>query len=271
MRGALVTGAGQRLGRAMVKALAADGWHVAIHYNHSRQEAEETADAIARNKGHAAAVQADLTDPGATQRLIGDARAAIGGDLHCLINNASLFEFDTAAGFTVEKWDRHHAINQRAPALLARDFAAALPPPPLHETRSKTKDEMSGEPGVIINLLDQKLANLNPDFFSYTAAKIGLQGLTVMQAMAYAPRIRVCGIAPGLTLPPPGMDNERFQAAHHKTPLGRGSAVGDIVEAMRFIITSPAITGEIITVDGGQHLQPRPHDVMFDPPPDDAP
>ena len=266
MRGALVTGAGQRLGRAMAEALAADGWHVAIHYHRSPREAEQTAAAIARNGGHAATIEADLADPTAAQRLIADARDALGGDLHCLINNASLFEFDTAAGFTVENWDRHHAINQRAPALLARDFAAALPPVPPHQSGSKGAGEPDGETGVIINLLDQKLANLNPDFFSYTAAKIGLQGLTTMQAIAYAPRVRVCGIAPGLTLPPPGMDRKRFADAHRKTPLGHGSTVGDIVGAMRFILAATAVTGEIITVDGGQHLQPRAHDVMFDPP-----
>ena len=258
MRGALVTGAGRRLGRAMAEALAADGWDVAIHYNNSRRKAEETAAAIARNKGRAATIQADLADPAAVQRLIADARAALGGDLHCLINNASLFEFDSAADFTIESWDRHHAINQRAPALLARDFAAALPAPSGIE---------AGKP-VIINLLDQKLANLNPDFFSYTAAKIGLQGLTAMQAIAYAPRIRVCGIAPGLTLPPPGMDRKRFDAAHRRTPLGHGSTVGDIVGAMRFILAASAVTGEVITVDGGQHLQHRSRDIMFDPPPD---
>ena len=254
MRGAVVTGAARRLGRAMAQALAADGWHVALHYSSSERDAEETADEIRRANGVAVTVQADLTDPAAAHGLIGRAATALDCGILCLINSASLFEFDTAANFTLESWDRHHAVNARAPALLAREFAAALPP----------LDRTNPEPGVIINLLDQKLTNLNPDFFSYTVSKIGLQGLTTMLAMAFAPRVRVCGIAPGLTLPPAGMDRQRFAAAHRQAPLGRGSTVEDIVRTMRFILATPAITGETIIVDGGQHLQPRARDVMFD-------
>ena len=256
MRGAVVTGAGRRLGRAMAEALAADGWHVAIHYDTSRRAAEKAAEQIRRANGVAVSVRADLADPAATQGLIGNAAAALGSGIRCLINSASLFKFDTAADFTLADWDRHHAVNQRAPALLAREFASALPP----------LDNTNPEPGVIINLLDQKLSNPNPDFFSYTISKIGLQGLTTVLAMAYAPRVRVCGIAPGLTLPPPGMNRRRFAAAHRKAPLGRGSTVDDIVRAMRFILATPAITGETIIVDGGQHLQPRARDIMFDTP-----
>ncbi len=250
MRGAVVTGAGRRLGRALATALAADGWHVALHYNTSKRDAEDAVAEIAHAKGSAVAIQADLADPAAVQRVIADARAALGGDVHCLVNSASVFEPDTAGTFTVDSWDRHQRVNLRAPALLARDFAAALP---------------SAETGVIVNLLDQKLFNLNPDFFSYTMSKIGLQGLTTMLATAYAPRVRVCGIAPGLTLPPPGKTAAQFEAAHRKAPLGQGSTVDDIVRTLRFILASPAITGETILVDGGQHLQPRAHDVMFDP------
>ena len=234
----------------MAQALAADGWAVAIHFNTSGVEASETVKQIRDAGGKAVALQANLADPIVTQQLIASANKALSGSVRCLVNSASLFEYDTAESFTVESWDRHHAINQRAPALLARELASTIP---------------DAETGVIVNLLDQKLTNLNADFFSYTVSKLGLQGLTTMLAMAFAPRLRVCGIAPGLTLPPPGMDDARFAKAHLNTPLGRGSRVEDIVAALRFILATPAITGETIIVDGGQHLQPRAHDVMFDP------
>lgn len=244
----LVTGAARRVGRAIAEALAADGWFVCIHCNRSVEDAAAVQAGIAARGGRAAVFTADLTDVAATERLVPEAAAASGG-LTALINNASLFDYDDPETLTAELWDRHMGANLRAPALLCRDFARALP---------------TGETGCIINLLDQKLWNLNPDFLSYTISKVGLHGLTELLAMTYSPRIRVCGIAPGLLLPSGNMTQEAFARAHGRTPLGRGPEVSEIVAAVRFILATPSFDGQTITIDGGESLRPRPKDVQFD-------
>ncbi len=244
---ALITGAGKRLGRAFALAMAQDGWFVWVHYNASRADAMETVAAIRAKGGQARAVKADLANAKQTEALIG--KCADGPPLTCLINNASLFELDRPADFTVAQWEKHQAINLRAPAILSRDFAKALP--------KKSK-------GVIVNLLDQKLWNLNPDFYTYTIAKIGLKGMTEILARAYAPRIRVCGIAPGITLPAAKQSHERFLAAQAQAPLGVGASVDDLVRTLRYILATPSLTGHTIIVDGGEHLGKRPNDVMFE-------
>ena len=247
MQSVLVTGAGKRIGRAIAEAMAADGWHVWVHYNSSRAEANETVAAIRARGGQARAVGADLASAKQTEALVG--RCADGPVLTCLVNNASLFELDRPLDFTVAQWDRHHAVNLRAPAILARDFARALP---------------AGAKGTIVNLLDQKLWSLNPDFYSYTIAKVGLQGMTEVLARAYAPRIRVCGIAPGISLPAAGQSQARFLAAQRRAPLGLSSTPDDIVRTVRYILATPSLTGTTIVVDGGEHLGKRPNDVSFE-------
>ena len=246
MQSVLITGAGKRIGRAVAEAMAADGWFVWIHYNSSRSEATDAVSAIRARGGQARAVKADLGNAKQTEALIG--KCSDGPDLTCLINTASLFELDRPGDFTLAKWDRHQAVNLRAPEILARDFARSLP------KRSK---------GTIINLLDQKLWALNPDFYSYTISKAGLRAITEVLARAHAPRIRVCGIAPGITLPAAKQSQERFEAAQRGTPLGVGASPADLVRTVRYILATPSLTGATIVVDGGEHLGKPANDVQF--------
>ncbi|MBL8838135.1 MAG: SDR family oxidoreductase [Alphaproteobacteria bacterium] len=245
-RNALVTGGAQRIGRAIVEMLAAEGHGVAIHFNRAGDKARALAAEIEGRGGRAVALGHDLARPDAGT-LVAAAAAAL-GPLTVLVNNASLFERDDARSVTAESWDRHMAINARAPALLARAFAAQAP---------------AGADCCIVNLLDQKLWNQNPDFFSYTASKVALHGLNTMLAMALAP-VRVCGVAPGLTLPSEKMSAESFARAHVQTPLHRGSTPADVAAAVRYLIAAPAVTGDVLIVDGGQHLVRRGRDVMFE-------
>ena len=241
-RTAIVTGGARRIGAELCRALAADGWHVLIHCLKSRGEAEQLAGTI----GNSRVVAADLADPGAAPAIM----AALEGmpAARLLVNNASRFGYDSVDDFAAEEWDRHQAINLRAPALLAQAFARRL----------------EGEGGLIVNMLDAKLTHPNPDFFSYSIAKIGLGGLTELLARAYAARgIRVCGIAPSVTLLSGPQSRENFDAVHRFNALGRGVTAEDIVRALRFIIDSPTLTGQTITLDGGQRFLGLPRDVQF--------
>jgi NAD(P)-dependent dehydrogenase (short-subunit alcohol dehydrogenase family) len=235
----LITGGAKRLGAAMARALAAAGYGVVIHAHRSAAEAQALA---AELSGHA--VLGDLTDPAIPARLIDEA-VAKAGPLHGLINNASHFAFDQAGGITPDSIASHIAPNLTAPVLLTQAFAAA-----------HTMDT-----GVVINILDQKLANLNPDFFSYTLTKAALAAATEMFAMALAPKIRVCGIAPGLTMIAPKQTEQSFEKAWRANPLRRGSAPEDIAQAALFILKTPSITGTTLYVDGGEHLMRRSRDV----------
>jgi NAD(P)-dependent dehydrogenase (short-subunit alcohol dehydrogenase family) len=239
---AIVTGGAKRIGAALCRALAADGWHLLIHCNHSMAEAEE----LAAELGNAQVVSAELADPGAAAAIM----AALDGlpPPRLLVNNASRFAYDDAAGFTLEGWNAHLDINLRAPALLGQAFAAAVPP--------------GG--GLIVNLLDAKLAQPNPDFFTYTVSKFGLAGLTELSARAYAAKgIRVCGIAPSVTLVSGPQSRENFEDVHALNALRRGVTVEEIVAALRFLLATPTITGQTITLDGGQRFLGLARDVQF--------
>lgn len=234
----LITGGARRLGAATARAIAAAGYGVVIHAHNSAEEAQALADELG---GHV--VLGDLADPETPARLI--AEAAKAGPLCGVVNNASRFEFDQAMSVTAENIAAHAGPNLVAPVLLTRHFAAAL----------------TLKQGVVINMLDQKLANLNPDFFSYTLSKAALAAATEMFAMALAPRIRVCGIAPGISVPAPKQAQEKFEKAWRANPLQRGSLPEDIARAAVFILETPCMTGTTIYVDGGEHLMRRSRDV----------
>ncbi|HWA12567.1 MAG TPA: SDR family oxidoreductase [Burkholderiales bacterium] len=248
IRRALVTGAGKRLGRAIALGLARDGWDIAVHYRHSRAEAEAVVGEIAALGRRAVAVACDLGDAVQAGRLVAQCNDRLGA-LSCLVNNASLFENDTLESLEPGHWDKHMNVNLRAPLLLARDFAKQLP---------------GGATGCIVNLLDQKVFNLNPDFLSYTVAKIGLEGATRMLAMALAPKVRVCGVAPGITLVSGEQTVAGFEKAHRMAPLGRSSDVEDVVGAVKYVVGARALTGTTLVVDGGQHLWGMRRDVQFE-------
>jgi len=244
---ALITGAAIRVGAAMARALAADGWHVAINYHNSHYEAATLLDEIQDKGGQGHLVPGDLRDQDVVDGMIASA-AKDAPPLRLLVNNASLFKIDDALNMSLQSWEDHHAVNLRAPVFLARDFA---------------KYQMDGQAGVVVNLLDNKMFALNSDFFSYTVAKYGLLGATKILAMELAPHVRVCGIAPGITLPSKNQTQERFQTAHGMNPMGKGATLDQLVAALRFILSVPAMTGEVITIDGGQFLEGMPRDVSF--------
>ncbi|MDB5697397.1 MAG: hypothetical protein JWN69_201 [Alphaproteobacteria bacterium] len=245
-RTAIVTGGAKRIGSALCRALAEDGWHLLIHCGASQPEAA----ALAAELGNGKMVTADLADPEAATTIIG----ALDGlpPARLLVNNAARFNYDLADNFTAAQWDEHQAVNVRAPALLSQAFAKAI------------GAEAAGQRGLIVNLLDAKLLQPNPDFFSYTMSKMALAGLTELLARAYGPRrIRVCGIAPAVTLRSGAQSAENFDAVHGLNPIGCGVTTEDIVEALRFIIRSPTLTGQIITLDGGQRFLGLSRDVQF--------
>lgn len=248
---AIVTGGAKRIGAALVRALAEDGWHVVIHCHQSHAEAE----ALAAEIGNAVVVVGDLADPGIGDIIV--AAAAGLPPLGLLINSASRFIYDRIDDFGVDDFDTHMAVNLRAPALIIRAFAAAL------SAGAEPALSVGAEPALVVNLLDAKLEALNPDFFTYTLSKIGLDGLTELTARAYAPRLRCAAIAPAVTLVSGPQSRENFEAVHGLNPLRRGVAVAEIVEALRFIIATPTFNAQTITLDGGQRLLGLPRDVAY--------
>ena len=244
----LVTGAARRLGREIALGLAAGGFDIAVHYRRSAGEAQATVDAIRAAGVEAAGFAADLADEAACRALV-PAVVAHFQRLDAVVNNASTFEYDSSASFGHAAMERHWRANVAPAVLLAQALHQHLG----SDTRT----------GCVVNLIDQKLWNPNPDYFSYTLSKAALEAATIMLAQSLAPRLRVCGVAPGVTLVSGPMSDSEFEGARRLTPLGRSSTPEDIARAVRFLIESPAITGTTLLVDGGQHLQPQPRDVLF--------
>jgi NAD(P)-dependent dehydrogenase (short-subunit alcohol dehydrogenase family) len=244
---ALVTGGAVRLGAYIARRLAADGWNIAIHFNSSEAPAKALADELARSGVKTATVGHNLADAAGLCDVFTRASAEL-GFCSLLVNSASAFEYDDIGSVAATTMDPLYAVNFRAPVLLARFFRDQLP---------------DAEKGLVVNILDQKVFNLNPDFFSYTLMKSALESATRLLAMAMAPRVRVCGVAPGLTLRSGEQTEEGFRAAHAKVPLGKGSTPEEIAESVAFLTRIPSMTGTTLVVDGGQWLQKRRRDVMF--------
>jgi NAD(P)-dependent dehydrogenase (short-subunit alcohol dehydrogenase family) len=252
---ALVTGAGKRLGRAMALYLAGRGHDVAVHYSSSTDEAEAVATEIRALGRRAQAFHADLLDEAQVQTLIPAATAAL-GPLTVLINNASIFEYDRIDTATRESWDRHIESNLRAPYVLTQAFARQCPP---------AIPDDQGEPlaqGLIVNMIDQRVLKLTPEFSTYTIAKMGLWALTQTAAQGLAPHVRVNAIGPGPTLRGARQSDQHFARQRAATILQRGSNPHDITAALGFFLDSPGVTGQIVAVDGGQHLGWKTPDVL---------
>ena len=244
-RYALVTGGGKRIGRAIVEDLAAHGFGVAIHCNHSRKDADLVCEKIRAAGGRALVVEADLTDMKVVEGLVTRAAGEL-GPISLLVNNASVFEDDTATDFDWDVWDRHFAVHLKAPVMLARSFAAALDP---------------SAQGLVVNIIDQRVWRLNPRFFSYTLSKSALWTATQTLAMALAPNIRVNAIGPGPTLANARQQQAAFEAQVEKVLLKRAPDLAEFGATIRYLYETPSITGQMIALDGGQHLAWQTPDV----------
>ena len=238
----LITGAGARVGAYLARGLAEDGWHVCIHFNNSADKAQALADEIAKTGGSASIVGGNLSDPQDVNTLI----ERCGRPLSALINNASTFQPDTAQDFTAASWDYHRAINLDAPLRLSADFAAQATPG-----------------GCIVNMIDHRVLKPNPQFFTYSLAKAGLYWATKTMAQSFAPNVRVNGIGPGPTLENTEQADGEFAAEAKATLLGEGSPPETILHGVRYLLSAKAVTGQMIAVDGGQHLVWQTPDLAF--------
>jgi len=253
---ALVTGAGKRLGRAMALRLAERGHDVAVHYASSSEAADEVVGLIRGLGRQAVALRADLTLETEVQGLVPRAFEALGGPLTCLVNNASIFDYDNIRTATRDGWDRHMESNLRAPFVLIQALAAQVPEPVMDE---------NGEPvaqGLVVNMIDQRVRKLTPEFMTYTLAKAGLWTLTQTAAQALAPRVRVNGIGPGPTLRGGRQSEEHFAKQRAATVMRRGSNPADIVGALTYFLDAPSVSGQLLCTDGGQHLGWQTADVL---------
>jgi NAD(P)-dependent dehydrogenase (short-subunit alcohol dehydrogenase family) len=244
--GALVTGAAHRIGRALALSLAEAGYAVAVHHRDHDTDAEALAEEIRRTGARAAAVRADLAIEAQTAGLVDQAAAAV-GPLTLLVNNASTFRDDRGGGLDRQTWDAHFEPNLRAPLVLTQAFAAQTP---------------DGADALVVNLLDQRVWKPNPQFFSYTLSKAALWTATRMLAQALAPRVRVNAIGPGPTLPNQLQGDAGLQAEAAAVPLQRRTEVADVCCAAHYLIDARAVTGQMIAVDGGQHLAWKTPDII---------
>ncbi len=244
----LVTGGARRIGRTISLDLAAAGWDVAFSFLHSEAEAQDTLRELRRSSEQAQALHADLSNEASCRALIPEVVKRF-GRIDAVVNNASAFEYDNAETCGLASMELHWRANTAPAIFLAQDLYQHL--------------DGTGRKGCVVNLLDQKLWNPNPDYFSYTLSKVALEAATRMLAMAMAPRLRVCGVAPGLTLLSGSMNDQEFETGRQLNPLVRNSTPEDIASAVRFLLGSHAMTGSTILVDGGQHLSRQTRDVMF--------
>lgn len=247
MSWALVTGAGKRLGRAVALEQARGGWSVAVHYNGSGKDAEDTAAEVRKLGGGAVTLQANLADASALPGLVAAAQKAAGGALAALVNCAATFEHDVIETLSPQAFEAQMRVNALAPSLLARELAAQIT-----------------QPGAIVNFLDFKLATPYPDHYSYTLSKYALAGATELLARALAPKLRVNAVAPGYVLPAPGQSEDDYRKKHADTPLARGTTPEDVARAVRFLVESPAITGQTIFVDSGLRFRSFERDIGFE-------
>ena len=245
----LITGAARRVGAALAEGLASDGWIVAIHHRSGADEAKALAERIKASGGQADIFYADLSQSQSRDGLISSVVERF-GRIDALINNASLFEYDSLSSLEETRWDAHLSANLTAPVFLIRDFAKAV--------------AGQGGEGAVVNILDHKLEAANPDFLSYTAGKAGLGAMTASLALALAPQVRINGISPGLILRSGDQTEAEYEKAWADTPLGRGTSLDDMLASVRYLLTVKGITGQILTVDGGESLRPRGRDVAFD-------
>ena len=246
---ALVTGAAKRLGREMALYLAGRGLDVVVHYNGSEAEAREVVDLCREAGVKAEAVQADLTNEAAMQALVPDAVRAIGGPLTVLVNSASIFEHDTVETATRESWDRHLESNLRAPFVLTQRFAEQAPEP---EIGGRWNEPTAR--AVIVNMIDMRVRKLTPEFMSYTIAKSAIWTLTRTSAQALAPKVRVNAIGPGPTMQGVRQSETHFENQRKATIMRRGADPSDITHALGYFLDAPAVTGQLLCIDGGQHL-----------------
>ncbi|MFP7571006.1 SDR family oxidoreductase [Marivita sp. S2033] len=256
MSKALVTGAGKRLGRAMALYLGERGYDVAVHYASSDEGAAEVADLIRAKGQKACTLQADLLDEDETQGVIAGAVDGLGGPLTVLVNNASIFEYDNLQSASRQSWDRHFDSNLRAPFVLTQRFAAQLPEP------ERDAGDEPEAPGLIVNMIDQRVRKLTPEFMTYTLAKMGLWTLTQTAAQALAPQCRVNAIGPGPTLRGARQSPAHFAAQRAGTILERGADPDDITAALGYFLDAKAVTGQLMCVDGGQHLAWQTPDIV---------
>ncbi|MCF3595685.1 SDR family oxidoreductase [Rhodobacteraceae bacterium LMO-12] len=253
---ALITGGADRLGAVMARYLAARGMDVAVHYHSSAAKAEALVEELGETGVRAVALGADLLEERQVETLVARAREGLGRRLSLLVNNASIFEYDTIESGTRESWDRHIESNLRAPFVLTQAFAAQA---------EAAETDANGEPrarALVVNMVDQRVRKLTPEFASYTIAKMGLWALTQTAAQGLAPDVRVNAIGPGPTMVGARQSPEHFARQRANTVLKRGSNPEDISAALGYLLDAPGVTGQLLCVDGGQHLGWKTPDIL---------